>query len=139
MDDKRARQTLELNLHICGLPPIADPSAVGYSFLTDQLGNSDITLDRCWLGPNETLFIWFLSLSNRLWALRAKRKLFPLPTKIYLHEDLKKCQMVELKHSRSLVDEARHNGKWTFICNLMSFIHDSPPSSWILRQAPKVA
>ena len=79
-----------MNLWVHGLPTIADPLAVGYSFLMDGLGISNITLDRCLLGPNETLIFWFLSLSKRLQTLRDKRELFHLLTKIYLDEDLKK-------------------------------------------------
>ena len=70
IDDEWVRRTRELNLRVCGLSSIEDPSTAGYSFLKDQLDISDITLDRCWLGLDGTLFIQFLSLSDRLWALR---------------------------------------------------------------------
>ena len=80
MDDEWVRQTHELKLQVHGLSSIDDPLTIGYSFLNDQLDILDITLDRCWLGPNGTLLIRFLSLSNRLQALREKKNysLFPL-------------------------------------------------------------
>ncbi len=90
MEDERVKRTRELNLRVHGLPSNANPLAVEHSFLTDQLGISDITLDRCRLGKDGILFIRFLSLSNRLRALREKRNLFPLSPKIFLDEDLAK-------------------------------------------------
>ncbi len=91
IEDERVRRVRELNLRDRGLPPISDPLSIGRSFLCDQLGLSDITLDNCWVGLDGILFTRFLSLANRLRALRAKRKLFSLPSKIFLDEDLMKA------------------------------------------------
>ena len=60
----------------------------------------------------DTLFIRFFSFVDRLCALRAKRKLFSLPSKIYLDEDLTKAQVTELKLARGIMAEARRVGKW---------------------------
>ena len=76
IDDERIRRACELNFRVRGLSPTTDPMVARHSFLSDELGLSDITLDKCWFGNGDTLFIRFLSLSDRLRALRAKRKLF---------------------------------------------------------------
>ena len=83
-------------------------------------------MDRCWFGTGDTLFIRFFSFSNRLRALRAKRKLFSLPSKIYLDKDLSKAQITEFKHARRIVADARRVGKWVLIRNLRVVVHDSP-------------
>ena len=76
IDDERVRQARELNLRVRGLSRTSDPTAVGHAFLSEQLGISDITLDRCWFGIGDILFIRFFSFSDRLRDLRVKRKLF---------------------------------------------------------------
>ena len=73
---------------------------VGIRFLRDTLGLSDITLDGAWMGHESTLFIRFRNATDRLYALRAKRKLFSLPNRIFLDEDLTRAQVVKLKQSR---------------------------------------
>lgn len=88
MIDELMRRNHELNLHVWGLSSAADPSLIGQSYLKDQLDILDITLDKYWFGWNGTLVTRFSSLYNRLRALRAKRKLFTVPSKIYLDEDL---------------------------------------------------
>jgi hypothetical protein len=100
---KRAR---ELNLKIKGLPlplPSPDPIQVGTIFLRDNLDLSNITLESAWFGTDSTLFIWFRSTGDRLRALRAKRRLFSLPNRIFLDEDLTQSQVAELKHSRESI------------------------------------
>ena len=92
-------------------------------------------MDRCWFGHGDVLFIRFLSLADRLRVLRAKRMLFS--TKIFLDEDLTKVQVMELKHARKVVADARRDGKWAVIRNLKAVIRDSAPSGWEERQAPK--
>ncbi|GLJ27793.1 hypothetical protein SUGI_0545450 [Cryptomeria japonica] len=82
----------------------------GSSFLCDYLGISGIILDRACISHDSTLFLHFQSIADCLCALRAKRKLFTLPTKVYLDEDLTKTQVAELKQSRGLVVEARRIG-----------------------------
>jgi hypothetical protein len=64
---------------------------------------------------------------DRLRALRAKRKLFSLPNKIFLDEDLTKSQVAELKCSREKVTVACQVGKWLVIKNLIAVIQDSFP------------
>lgn len=83
------------------------------------------------------MFIRFLTLSDRLRALRAKSKLFSLPSKIYLDKDLTRTQVAELKHARGVVSEARRDGKWAVITNLKAVIQDSPPSGWEATQVSK--
>ena len=134
-EDERLRRVRELNLRVRGLPSTHDPLAAGRSFLCDQLGLADITVDRCWFGHGDVLFIRFLSIADRLRALRAKRMLFS--TKIFLDEDLTKVQVMELKHARKVVADARRDGKWAVIRNLKAVIRDSAPSGWKERQAPK--
>ena len=133
------RRARELNLRVRGLSPTSDPAAAGHSFLSDQLGITDITLDRCWFGTGDTLFIKFFSFSDRLRALRAKRKLFSLPSKIYLDEDLTKAQVTELKQARGIVAEARRAGKWAVIRNLRAVVRDSAPTGWVDRTTAKPA
>ena len=94
---------------------------------------SNITLAKTWFGHDGTLFLRFLSLVDRLQALREKKKLFLLPTNIFLDEDLTKSHVAELKHFRSLVVEARRNEKWAIIRNLKPIIRDSPPKGWDAR------
>ena len=91
------------------------PLTIGQFFLSDKLGISDITLDRSWVGPDGTLSLQFLSLSDRLRALRLKKKLFPLPSKIFLNEDLTRAWDVALRHFRGLVAEAKCARKWEMI------------------------
>lgn len=43
IDDERVRQARELNLRVRGLTPTSNPTTTRYSFLSDQLGISDIT------------------------------------------------------------------------------------------------
>ena len=66
----------------------------------------------------DTLFIRFFSFSNRVRVLRVKRKLFSLPSKIYLDEDLTNAQVTKLKHARGIVANAGRDGKWVVIRNL---------------------
>ena len=73
---------------------------VGTRFLWDTLGLSAITPDEAWMGHDSTLFIRFHNATNMLCALRAKRKLFSLPDRIFLDEDLTREQVTELKQSR---------------------------------------
>ena len=136
IEDERVRRVRELNLRVRGLPSTLDPLTAGRSFLCDQLGLTDIALDRCWFGYEGVLFIRFFSLADRLQALRAKRKLFSLPSKIFLDEDLTKTQVAELKHARRIVAKARKDGKWAIIRNLRAVIRDSAPIGWVKRQAP---
>jgi hypothetical protein len=89
--EERTRHARELNLKVRGLPlplPSSNPMVVGTLFLRDNLDLPDVTLDRAWLGSNSTLFLQFRSAVDQLRALRAKRKLFSLPSKIFLDEDL---------------------------------------------------
>ena len=133
------RRACELNLRVRGLSPTSDPSATGHAFLSEKLGISDITLDKCWFGIGDILFIRFFSFTDRLRALRAKRKLFSLPSKIYLDEDLTKAQVAELKQARGIVAEARHAGKWAIIRNLKAVVRDSPPAGWVEMTTSKSA
>ena len=94
-------------------------------------------MDRCWFGTGDILFIRFFSFSYRLCALKAKRKLFSLPSKIYLDEDLTKAQVTELKQAQGIVPEARRVGKWVAIWNLKVVVRDSTPTSWIDRRTSK--
>jgi hypothetical protein len=103
---------------------------VGARFLQDTLSLPDIALDRAWLGYDSTLFLRFQTASDRLCALRAKRKLFSLPNRIFLDEDLTRAQVVELKQSREQVMAARQAGKWAVIRNLRAVIRDSFPPGW---------
>ena len=59
IDDERVRRVRELNLLVRGLPSTQDPLIAGRSFLDDQLGLTDIALDRCWFGQGDVLFIRF--------------------------------------------------------------------------------
>lgn len=70
---------------------------VGTKFLRDTLAIPYVNLERAWLGHDSTLFLRFNNTTDRLCALRAKRKLFSLPNKIFLDEDLMKAQVAELK------------------------------------------
>ena len=63
------------------------------------------------MGLDGTLFLRFLSLFDKLQALRWKRKLFPIPSKTFLDEKLTRAHVVELRHSRGLVAEARQTKK----------------------------
>jgi hypothetical protein len=106
--EERTRRARELNLKVRGLPlplPSSDPMVVGTLFLRDNLDLPDVTLDRAWLGFDSTLFLRFRSVTDRLRALRAKRKLFSLPSKIFLDEDLTRTQVAELKCSRSWLQQ----------------------------------
>ncbi len=47
IEDERVRWVRELNLRVRGLPSTHYPLAAGCSFLCDQLGLIEITLDRC--------------------------------------------------------------------------------------------
>jgi hypothetical protein len=76
---------------------------VGTLFLRDTLDISDVTQDRAWLGYNSTLFLRFRTTTGQLYVLRARRKLFSLPNKIFLDEDLTRAQLVELKQSKEQV------------------------------------
>ena len=98
--EERTRRARELNLKVRGLPlphPSSDPIKVGIRFLRDTLGIPDINLDRAWLGHDSTLFLKFRIATDRLCSLKDKRKLFSLPNKIFLDEDLTKAQVAELK------------------------------------------
>jgi hypothetical protein len=97
------------------------------SFLGDHLNLQDVALDRAWMGSNSTLFLRFKSAANRLEDLRAKRKLFSLPSKIFLDEDLTKSQVAELKCSREQVTIKLQAGKWAVLRNLRAIIRDSFP------------
>jgi hypothetical protein len=83
LNEEHLRQARELNLMVCGLPPLEasslDPLQIGTSFLHDTLELKDITLERAWMGPKSTLFICFRTLGDCLKALQAKRKLSSLP------------------------------------------------------------
>ena len=103
---------------------------VGVRFLRDTLDISDITLDKAWVGHDSTLFIRFRNATVRLCALRAKRKLFSLPDRIFLNEDLTKAQVEDLKQSREQVTAARKAGKWAVVKNLRVVIRDSFPPGW---------
>ena len=46
IDDERVRRARELNLRVQGLSSTSDPAAAGHAFLSEQLGISNITLDR---------------------------------------------------------------------------------------------
>ena len=101
--EERTRRARKFNLKVRGLPqplPSSDPMEVGVGFLRDTLGVSDITLDRAWMGHDSTLFIRFQNATDRLCALIAKRKLFSLPNRIFLDEDLTRAQVAELKQSQ---------------------------------------
>ena len=52
------------------------------------------------MGHDSTLFIKFHNATDRLCALKAKRKLFSLPDRIFLDEDLTRAQVTELKQSK---------------------------------------
>ena len=89
--EERTRRGRELNLKIRGLPlplPSLDPIQVGTIFLRDNLDLPDITLESAWFGTNYTIFIQFRLVGDRLQALQAKCKLFSLPNRIFLDEDL---------------------------------------------------
>jgi hypothetical protein len=134
--EERTRRARELNLKVRGLPlplPSSDPMVIGTSFLRDNLDLQDVTLDRAWMGSDSTLFLRFRSAVDRLRALRAKRKLFSLPSKIFLDEDLTRSQVAELKRSREQVTTARQAGKWAVIRNLRAVIRDSFPPGWVPR------
>jgi hypothetical protein len=73
---------------------------MGTLFLRDTLDISNVALDRSWLGYDSTLFLQFRMEIDRLRVLRSRRKLFSLPNRIFLDEDLTKAQFVELKKSR---------------------------------------
>lgn len=135
IEEERVRCARELNLQVRCLPPTFDPFSARRSFLTDQLALSDIALDKCWIGYGNTLFIRFHNSSHRLRALRAKRNLFSLPSKIFLDEVLTKAQVAELKYACGIVAEARRARKWAIIRNLKAVVRDSPPSDWEVRQA----
>lgn len=75
---------------------------LGNRFLCDTLDIPDITLDKAWIGQDSTLFLRFRDSSDRLQVLRAKRKLFSLPNKVFLDEDLTRTQVVELKQAREM-------------------------------------
>ena len=106
---------------------------VGVGFLRDTLGPPDLTLDRAWVGHDSTLFIRFHNATNRLCALKAKRKLFSLPDRIFLDENLTKAQVAELKQFKEQVAVARKARKWVVIRNLRAVIRDSFPPGWIPR------
>lgn len=111
--DERVRRARALNMRVCNLClPCPKPLAASYSFLKDQLDIIDISLDCAWVGLDNTLFIRFISLVDRLRALTTKRKLFSLPIKIYLDEDLTRSQVAELKEAQALVVATRQDGKW---------------------------
>ena len=58
--EDRVRRFRELNLRVRGLPlSFIDPLPIGYSFLSEQLGISNITLDKAWFGHDGTLFLGF--------------------------------------------------------------------------------
>jgi hypothetical protein len=101
--EERTRRAQELNPKIRGLPlpsPSPEPMQVGTMFLWDNLEISDLTLESSWFGADSTHFIWFRSVIDRLWAPRAKCRLFSLSNKIFLDENLTQSQVAELKHSR---------------------------------------
>jgi hypothetical protein len=66
-------------------------------FLRDTLHLPDVTLDSAWLGFDSTLFLRFRSAVGRLRALRVRRKMFSLPSMIFLYEGLTRSRVVELK------------------------------------------
>ena len=103
------------------------------SFLRDTLDLQDVTLDRAWIGSNSTLFLWFRFIVDQLRALRSKRKLFSLPSKIFMDKDLTRSQVVELKRSREQVAATRQTEKWVVIRNLRAVIRDSFPPVWVPR------
>ncbi|KAH9287680.1 hypothetical protein KI387_031797, partial [Taxus chinensis] len=112
--EERNRRARELNLKVRELPtppPSSDPLSLASNFITNKLGLPEVHIDRAWLGDS-TLFLRFKSVEDRLRALRATRRLFSLPDKIFLNEDLTKAQVAELIQSRELVMAARKAGKW---------------------------
>jgi len=84
-----------------------------------------MTLDRAWMGSDSTFFLQFRFAVDRLRTLSAKRKLFFLPSKIFLAEDLFISQVAELKRSREQVTATCQGGKWAVIRNLRVVIMDS--------------
>ena len=131
--EERTRQARELNLKVRGLPlPLtsSDPMVVGTLFLNEKIDLRDVTLDRAWLRYGSSLFLRFRLAADHLRALRAKRKLFSLTSKIFLDEDLTKTQVVELKCSTELVTAACQAGKWAIIRNLKAVIQDTFPPGW---------
>jgi hypothetical protein len=132
LNEERLRRTRELNLRMCGLPPpeaTSNPLQIGTSFLHDTLKLKDLTLERAWMGPNSTLFLCFLTLEDRLRALRYKRKLSSLPPtqRIFLDANLTKSQQAELKLSKDRVTATQKEGKWAVIQDLKIVIRDLAP------------
>lgn len=131
--EERTQRARQLNLKVRGLPtppPSADPMELGNRFICDTLDIPDITLDKAWLGQDSTLFLRFRDSSDRLRVLRAKRKLFSLPNKVFLDEDLTRAQVAELKQVREQVAAARQVRKWAVIRNLRAVIQDTFPLRW---------
>lgn len=130
---EHTRRERELHLRVRGLPlchPSLDPLEIGTMFLRDTLDLPDVALERAWLGYDSTLFLGFRTMYDRLRALRARQKLFSLPNRILLDEDLIRSQVAELKHSRELVMAAQQAGKWEVIRNIKVVIWDSFPPGW---------
>jgi len=80
-----------MNLKVRGFPlphPYVYPTVIGAMIIWDTLDLPDVTLNRAWLGSDSIIFLRFKTVIDWLWALSARRKLFSLPTKIFLDEDL---------------------------------------------------
>lgn len=134
--EERNRRARELNLKVKGLPTPPSPTDqldLGKRFLCNTLDIPDITLDKAWLGQDSTLFLRLCDSSDRLQVLRANRKLFSLPNKVFLDEDLTRAQVVELKQAREQVAAARQAGKWAMIRNLRAVVRDTFPPGWAPR------
>jgi hypothetical protein len=77
--EERTKRAQELNLKVRGLPlpiPSSNTMVIETSFLNDNIGIQNVTLDRAWMGSNSTLFLRFRSAVDRLQTLGAKRVVF---------------------------------------------------------------
>lgn len=128
-EEERLRHTKELNLRVQGLPKPSDPLKARLNFLHKKLDLKNILVEKVWTAQDDSLVIRFHSAAECLQALRAKKKLFSLPTKIYLNADLT-CIHVELWKAHTLVAATREDNKWVVIRDCRAFIRDTPPLGW---------
>ena len=61
-------------------------------FLQEILNITSVTLNKAWISYYSTLTLYFKPTEDCLWELRAKRKFFSFPNKIFLDEDINKSQ-----------------------------------------------
>lgn len=130
-EEEQLRHMKAFNLRVRGLPKSQDPQKDSLDLFHDTLELQNITVQKAWFAHDDSLIICFHSATDRFQALRVKKKLFTLSTKIYLDADLTCIQVDELRKVRDLVAMAKKDNKWVVIQDCKVIIHYTPPSGWV--------